>query len=75
MNTKGYEELANAIVLQAVTDYRTALKALAANPDDRYAKYEAKRIEQFFLSAWYRCLTEIDGKWLMMKLKKEAAEL
>ena len=67
-----YENLANAIVLQAVTDYRTALKAMVANPDDRYAKYEAKRIEQFFNSDWFRCLTEIDGKWLMMKLKKEA---
>ena len=73
MNDKGYEELANAIVLQAVTDYRIALKALAANPDDRYAKYEAKRIERFFLSAWFRCLTEVDGKWLMDQLKKEVA--
>lgn len=34
----GYEELANAIILQAVKDYREALRLLGMNPNDKSAK-------------------------------------
>ena len=33
-----YERLANAIILQAVADYRVALKKIKAHPKDRKAK-------------------------------------
>ena len=33
-----YERLANAIVLQAVSDYRSALKKIKAHPKNREAK-------------------------------------
>ena len=36
-----YERLANAIILQAVSDYRTALKKIKANPKNRQAIDEA----------------------------------
>ena len=35
-----YENLANAIILQAVKDYRMALKSLKANPRNRTAQAE-----------------------------------
>ena len=40
-----YENLANAIVLQAVKDYRMALKSLKANPRNRTAMADKEEIE------------------------------
>ena len=59
----GYEELANAIVLQAVNDYRLARKK----------KESAKQVAlvQFFRSKWFAMLTNIDGRLLEQKLKEE----
>ena len=67
-----YESLANAIVLQAVKDYRAALKRLARHPDDESAKSEADNIEKFFRSGWYVELTSVDGEMLIEKLRTEA---
>ena len=61
MNTP-YENLANAIVLQAVKDYR-----------QREAPHEISEIEAFFRSDWFHVLTQIDGEWLIRKLRKEKA--
>ena len=43
-----YERLANAIILQAVTDYRAALKRIKRKPEDRETIVEAMRVESFF---------------------------
>jgi hypothetical protein len=55
-----YEELANAIVLRAVKDYR-----LHDN------EQELARIEHFFRSGWFGVLTRIDPEMLIVKLRKE----
>ena len=56
-----YERLANAIILQAVADYRVALKKIKAHPKDRKAIDEALEIERFFRSGWYNQLTSVEG--------------
>ena len=66
-----YERLANAIVLQAVADYRTALKKIKAHPKNRQAIDEALEIEKFFRSGWYQMLTGVDGEFLIRKLQEE----
>ncbi len=66
-----YERLANAIVLQAVTDYRVALKKIKANPRNRDAINEALQIEKFFRSGWYSVLTSVDGEYLIKRLQEE----
>ena len=66
-----YERLANAIIIQAAKDYRTAQKRLKRNPRNSLAQAEAESIERFFRSEWYRCLTEVDGETLIRKLKEE----
>lgn len=58
--------LANAIILRAVADYRTALKG-----NDEHVIYECER---FFRSEWFMHLTNIDGEFLIEKLRKEADE-
>lgn len=67
-----YERLANAIILSAVRDYRSALKRLARDPKSKYANEEVKDLERFFLSQWYQMLTEVDGEMLIDKLREEA---
>lgn len=68
---ENYENLANAIVLQAVRDYRTALKSLKLNPSNKSAKIEKENIERFFRSDWYQVLTSVDGESLSRALRKE----
>ena len=55
-----YQELANAIVLQAVKDYRMT--------DD---EQELKEIERFFRSNWFGVLTKVDPNLLITNLRKE----
>ena len=66
-----YERLANAIVLQAVSDYRVALKKIKAHPKNREAINEALEIEKFFRSGWYSILTDVDGEYLIRRLQDE----
>ena len=68
-----HENLANAVILQAVTDYRLALKALNRNARDWDADGTRVECDRFFQSGWFAALTELDGVWLMRKLRKEAA--
>ena len=65
------ERLANAIVLQAVSDYRVALKKIKAHPKNREAISEALEIEKFFRSGWYSILTDVDGEYLIRRLQDE----
>lgn len=66
-----YENLANAIVVQAVKDYRKDLRTLSLNPNNRSAQYECRSIEQFFRSGWFGMLTSIDPEMLIRKLNAE----
>ena len=69
-----YERLANAIILQAVADYRVALKKIKAHPKDRKAINEALEIERFFRSGWYSQLTRVDGEYLIKRLQDEVRQ-
>ena len=47
-----YENLANAIIVQAAEDYRAALKKIKAQHKNKDVINEALRIERFFRSGW-----------------------
>ena len=66
-----YERLANAIVLQAAKDYRTALKRVARRPKDRDGLATKNECERFFRSGWFGILTGLDPEMLMRKLQME----
>ena len=55
-----YQELANAIVLQSVKDYRMT--------DD---EEDLAEIERFFRSGWFGVLTRLDPDVLITGLRKE----
>ena len=66
-----YENLANAIILQAVKDYRVALKCLKVNPRNKTAHADKEEIERFFRSGWFSVLTSVDGEMLIRSLQME----
>lgn len=66
------QELANAIILQAVEDYRVELHKLALDPHDRQAQHARRSIERFFRSGWFESLTNLNPEALIAKLEQEA---
>jgi hypothetical protein len=72
MNTP-YENLAKAIVLCAVQDYRKTLRILSRFPSRREALKEKNSILEFFRSGWFHALTSIDPEFLIRKLDGEVA--
>lgn len=69
-----YEALANAIIVQAVMDYKAVFSLLQKNPEDRMAQAEAKRIKRFFHSRWFRTLTTLDAEYLIRQIEDEVEE-
>jgi hypothetical protein len=72
MNDK-YEDLANAIVLTAVKDYRDALRKLNKHPRNQAALNTKEEVERFFHSSWYKLLTSLDPDMLIKQLNEEVA--
>lgn len=66
-----YENLANAIILRAVEDYREALGILRYSPNDEDATINKNDIERFFRSGWFGLLTNVDPAMLISRLGKE----
>lgn len=66
-----YEALGNAIILQAVKDYRVALKRIKHNPKNRIAIDEALTIEKFFRGPLFGVITNVDPEFLIGKLQNE----
>ncbi len=72
--TEPYEQLANAIILQAVKDYRDTLKKLKKRPRLGPARYMKAEVERFFRTDWYRELTSVNGNLLIEKLRSEVSK-
>lgn len=70
-NDEGLIRLGNAIILQAVKDYRKALKMLKKHPHSVVAQGTKTEIEHFFYSPLYEMLTTVDPDILIRKLNEE----
>ena len=69
-----WQKLVNAIVEQAVEDYRKAQARIKANPMIAdHAKVELRQLEQFFRSQWFEALTDVDGQLILSRLKEEVS--
>lgn len=64
-----YHELANAIVMQAVKDYRKALKYYFLRPQRKEYQQDVEELERFFTSEWFQLLSELDGPALMHRVR------
>lgn len=69
--TDHWESLANAIILQAVKDYREARKKHRKRPKNKDAKLMIADCEAFLRSDWFKALTELDGEMLLRELQEE----
>ncbi len=69
-----YKELANAVILQAVEDYRKWTKEYSGSRDDRKLRKQIVELKEFFRSEWFSILTNLDGEQLLAKLKAELEE-
>lgn len=65
------QNLSNAIILQAVKDYRTALGGGKVN--GKPPGSVIVEVERFFRSSWFDVLTDVDGEVLIEKIRKEFA--
>lgn len=67
-----YQKLANAIIVMAADDYRELCNAGKLKMKVGGSKYTSiDSIEDFFRSDYYKSLTELDGEYLLEKLKEE----
>lgn len=82
-----YENLANAIIETAVDDYRKSLRYIKIHYSTAWnliSPYRLSRlnevikcldIEDFFRSEWYSELTDVDGEYLIERLRKEIMDI
>ena len=66
-----YKEIASAIILQAVKDYRTATRKYRKGKDIDKHQATIDEIENFIRSEWFGVLTDIEPEMLLGKLKEE----
>ena len=72
-NYECYEDLANAIILRAIEDYRQACEVINRSQDKfilSHAKSEKERIVKFVNSEYYESLTSVPRRVILMKLKQ-----
>lgn len=72
-NLSPYEALGNAVVLQAVKDYREAVHKLSRGKRNTNAESTKQECERFFQSPYFNVFTQLDGKALLSQLEKEVS--
>lgn len=73
----GWRELANAIILQAVDDYKTAVKRKRRTSNQTLIDTCEAIIEEvvdFFHSEWFSTLTDADPSTILEELNKDIME-
>ena len=70
---QNWEDLAQAISLQAVEDYRKCRRLVRRKPNQFEARKMIREVERFFRSEWFKQLSEADGNMILEQLKKEVA--
>ena len=73
-NPECYENLANAIVVQAFKDYKRALWRLSQDPYDFVAASNKKKLDRFFDSNWYGLLTDVKADILVGEAKRQVED-
>jgi hypothetical protein len=68
---EAYEDLANAIIIQAVKDYRKTLSNLKKSPRCIEMIIRRNNLIRFFHSQWFNGLTKLDPETIIKKLDGE----
>lgn len=68
LDKRGADTLVIAIVKNAVSDWRDAMRKLKRNSDSIQTNWLVLDCERFFLSGYFTVLTELNGKEFLKKL-------
>ena len=71
---ENYQALANAIILQAVKDFRPAYRRLKKHPNDKNAQNTVRGITKFFCSPYFNVLCDLDGPSVLNQIMREIDE-
>ena len=71
MYEENYQALANAIILQAVKDFKPAYRRLKRYPNDKLARDTVREITKFFCSQYFAALSDLDGPALLHQIIRE----
>ena len=74
MSADGWNNLANAIILQAVKDFKPAFRRLRKHPNDKMAQNQVRELTKFFCSDWFGVLTGLDGPALLNRIMRAIDE-
>lgn len=72
-NLGPYDALGNAVVLQAVKDYREAVHKLSRGKKNTNAESTKQECERFFQSPYFNVFTQLEGKALLSQLEREVS--
>ena len=70
---ENWEALVQAIILQAVEDYRKCRRLVRRKPNQFEAQKMIREVERFLRSEWFKQLSAADGNMILELLKKEVA--
>lgn len=71
----GYVLLAEAIVVQAVKDFRRQVKTIKRNREGtKDAEKKVREIVGFIKSSWFTTLTDLEPSVLLRKLQEEVEQ-
>lgn len=68
---EAYTELANAIIAEAVKDYKWHVKRILSGKGKDTDYNEISKIETFIKSDYFRSLTQVDPQVIMEYLEKQ----
>lgn len=77
---EAYENLANAIIVQAFEDHMGAVRTMRTFAWDKKCKEYVNALrtknecERFFRSEWFKVLTSVDGEVLLRELFRREAD-
>ncbi len=74
MYEENYQALANAVILQAVKDFKPAYRRLKRHPNDKLAQDTVREITKFFCSDYFCALSDLDGPALLNRIIREMDE-
>ncbi len=74
MYEENYQELANAVIAQAVKDFRPAYRRLKRHPNDKLAQDTVREITKFFCSDYFCALSDLNGPALLNRIIREMDE-
>lgn len=70
---QNWQALSQAIILQAVEDYRKCRRLVRRKPGQVEAQKMIREVEAFFRSRWFMQLSDVNGSMILEQLKREAA--